>query len=245
MGYLSQKKFKIRENISLHIAAVIFAIIALILFFNPEFTLFRLNLFHFYCLSIIFMIWAIAAHKIIPSLVIFIACVISYTQLSIAGNIFLSDNYNGSHSHNISYSDSLKINKADAKGELFFGKNEFAQYAIINGDSPLLIVRIDLAPLSRDKYSVILKELHKFIVKQDMPVVLFGNFNMPSWAKPFRRFSEYSGLNVKNRLIFSNSKEKGLFAIPHFYILGFSHMGIDNLRVHKGNISVNINYDII
>lgn len=245
MGYLSQKKHKIRENISLHIASLFFAIIALILFFNPEFTLFKINLFHFYCLSIIFLIWAIIARKLLPSLIILVACIICYTQLSIAGNIFLSDNYNGDYTHDISYTNSLKVDDADSKGELFFGKQEFAQYAIIKGDSPLMIVRINLTPLPHSKYSVILKELHKFIVKQDLPVVLFGDFNMPSWDKYFRRFCEYSGLKVKNRLIFSNATDSGFFAIPHFYILGFSHLGINKLHVGKDTISASVNYDIL
>lgn len=245
MGYLSQKKHKIRENIALNCISVICAIMAAILFKYPEFVLFKLNLFHFYCIIILLLIWAIAARKWLPATVVGIACAVCYIQLSISGNIFISDKYDGEHFHHIEYTNNLQIDDAKGKGGLFFGKQEFAQYAIISGMSPLLIVKVDLGELPHEKYAVILKELHKFVVKQDMPVVMMGNFNMPSWAKVFRRFSEYSGLKVKNRIIFANAKEQGFFAIPHFYILGFGHLGIKNLQVDKKKMSFDVEYDII
>ncbi len=245
MGYLSQKKHKFREAVILYIASIVFAIIALVLFLQPEFTLFKINLFHFYCLSIIFFIWAIISRKLLPSIVIGITCIITYTQLSIAGNIFLSDDYNGDYTYNITYTDSLQVDAPITKGKLFLYKQEFAQYAVINSDAPLLVVRISLNDLPDHTYPTILKELNKFIVKQDIPVVLFGDFNMPSWAHSFRNFSEYSGLKVKNRLIFANAQNHGLFAVPHFYILGYSHLGISNLKTAKKSFSAQINYSLL
>ncbi|MBQ9235171.1 MAG: hypothetical protein IJ184_01720 [Alphaproteobacteria bacterium] len=243
MGYLSQKKHKIRETAVLQAAAALLALTAVILTINSEFTLLGLNIFHFYCLALIFWVAACKSRKIIPAVVLGCTAVVIYILLAIAGNIFLSDEYAGEHRRFIDTQDDWSAT-ADIKGSLLTGKYEFGRYAVINGDSPLLVLQVDLSGVARDKYPVLLKELSKFVIKQDMPAVVFGDFAMPAWAKEFRDFSESSGLKVKNRLIFGKNGFN-IFALPQFYILGFNHMGIADLKTAQGQVSFNVIYDIL
>ena len=75
----------------------------------------------------------------------------------------------------------------------------------------------------------ILKKLKTFIIKQDTPVILYGDFGAPLWDRYLRKFIVQTRLSVKNRLLFTHGNPYNIFSTPSFYVLGFNDMGIDNI----------------
>lgn len=240
MGYLSQKKHAIRENIFFIAASVVMSFLAVALLINPEFVFLGFNLFHFYCLSILLAIGAVYSKRVIPSIVLLIVLIITYTLISISGNIFLSDKFKGEYTTEIEFGKESKFEGALNKGIIISGDDVFASYALINEEAPLMLIKVDMKDLPKRKYSGILRNLQKFVMQQDVEVVVYGDFGMPEWSKLFRRFTEVSGLTVKNRLIFDS-----FFAVPHFYMLGYNNVGINDLKVSNGEIKIKISYDIL
>ena len=240
MGYLSQKKLAARESVFFMLSSVIMSVFAVVLLVNPEFVFLGFNLFHFYCISVLLTIAALWAKKIVPLVVMSVVLVITYTLIAMSGNIFLSDKVKGNYVADIAFGEDSKLTGELSKGVVMSGKDTFASYAVINEEAPLMLIKVDLRGIEKKKYSAILRNLHKFVMQQDIEVVVFGDFGMPEWSKLFRRFTEVSGLAVKNRLVF-----KSLFDVPHFYVLGFNNIGIKDLSVGKKQIKVKVSYDIL
>lgn len=240
MGYLNQKKRKERENIFFVAVSILMVSVSFLLLLNSEFTILHLNLFHFYCLGCVLFIGAICAKKILPMVVLGGSLLVVYVLLAISGNIFFSDKVAGKYEAKIEFNDSLEIRGALSKGVLVSGQKMIASYAMINEEAPLMVIMVDFRGISRNKYEPLLKNLHRFIMKQDTEVVLLGNFGMPAWSKTFRKFVEASGLTVKNRFIFD-----GIFSVPKFYVLGYKGVGIKDINRKDGKLSVYISYDIL
>ena len=239
MSYLKQKKHNYRKTVFFNIVSITMLLLSFILFANPLITFLQLNLFHFYCLTWFLFIASVITKKIIPSSILCIALIIFYTLISISGNIFISENYHGKHSIEIEYKPSKKLENTILKGFLILGKDVFASYYLVNAQAPITIIYTNFENFDTKKHPILLNELHKFINKQTANVIVMGNFAMPSWSPLFRKFTEDTGLKVKNKFIFNS-----FFSVPHFYILGFNNIGINQLKIKDATISAQISYDV-
>ena len=241
MGYLSQKKHKLRESVFYTTVSLLMAAVSVCFLVNPEFVFIGFNLFHFYCLACVFFVGAVFAKKIVPSLLLGTSFLVIYTLIAISGNIFLSDKVQGSYSVKVEYNNQEWYpDNVISKGVLMIKQQPFANYAVVNEEAPVMLIKVDLSEFGRGSYKAILKHLYEFVIKQGVEVVIFGDFGMPAWAKDFRKFVEYSGLTVKNRFVFD-----GIFRVPHFYVLGFNNIGIKDLKVLSDRISADISYNIL
>ncbi len=239
MGYLSQKKYKERENVFFVVVSIVMAAIAFLLLLNPEFTFFNLNLFHFYCIGFIAFLAAVVAKKLVPILVLGLSLVVIYVLLAISGNIFFSDRVNGGDEVEVTFNNDLEMPAALSKGVLVSDDKVLASYAVVNEEAPLMVIMVDFRGFAKDKYKTLLKNLRKFVIKQDVEVVLLGNFGMPAWSKHFRKFTEASGLMVKNRFIFD-----GFFSVPQFYVLGYKEVGVKSITRKGNNWIVKVSYNL-
>lgn len=240
MGYLSQKKYKLREKVFFISATVFMALVTVALLLDSEFSIYGFNLFHFYCISWLLFIGAIIAKKFAISLLLGIILVINYVLLAMSANIFFSDTIRGDYHINISYNDISKYYKPLSKGVLMLGQTSFAEYTIINEEAPIMIVKVDLSSVDKEKYSLVLQSLNNFLVKQEVELLIVGDFEMPAWAKAFRDFVDVSGLSVKNRLIF-----KKFLQAPSFYILGYNNIGVRSIAKSGSDIEVAVDYNIL
>ncbi len=240
MGYLSQKKYRLRERIFFISATVFMALVTGALLLNSEFSICGLNLFHFYCISWILFIGAVIAKKIVVSLFLGIVLVVNYVLLAMSANIFFSDTVKGDYQINISYDNIVKYNKPLSKGVLMLGQTSFAEYAVVNEEAPIMVIKVDLSLVDKSKRSLVFQSLNNFLMKQEVELVVLGNFEMPAWAKEFRDFIDISGLSVKNRLVFNK-----FLQVSSFYILGYNNVGVARITKSEADIETVIDYSIL
>ena len=248
MGYLSQKKHQTRENIFLYTTAAALTALTAKSFADPGFSFGFFNLFHLYCLAGLLLVYALWVKKYKPALFFGVLLLINYTTLSAAGNIFLSDAFNGRESltlvfaPNKDFVETAEENKI-AAGSLILAHRHIAPYTVINQDNPLTLVRVDFRQAQDSEYPLIFKHLHEFLLKQDNPVILFGEFGVPAWHRLFKQFLDDSGLTIKNHLLFTQGSKFNIFSMPGFYVLGFHEMGISSIKRNGKEIIVKTSFN--
>ena len=250
MGYLSQKKHQFRENLFLNVAAVVLTFFTLFSLTNINFDIAFPNLFHLYLLSFLVIVYSFIVKKYKLTLIFVMLFIINYTALSASSNIFLSDTYNGSKKINLIFDNTTDVtgdfNKANtSSGSLILADNIIAPYIRIGSKNPMTIIKIDLTKSNTKLRKKILKQLKSFITKQDNPVILYGDFGVPSWNRYLRNFIIQSRLSVKNKILFTKNSPYNIFSTPSFYILGFNDMGVDNIEIKDTKSGKNISFDIV
>ena len=183
-----------------------------------------------------------------------IVLILNYTILAISGNIFLSNSFDGNNVCNITFaphhlfSENFSKDKIISSGSLVVAKKYISPYVILNEGKPIAFIRVDFRGAKRREYPVIFEHLREFILKQDVPVVIFGEFGIPAWNSAFKKFLNKSELSVKNRLVFTESSPFNIFTLPSFYILGFKEMGIKEIKLFETDgekvIKVTISFNL-
>lgn len=251
MGYLSQKKQQKRENIVMAIMMAVVLVLTALYLFVPNFDWQYFNLFHLYCLSGILAIYALWRQKYKTLMFFTTFLIVNYIALAAYCNIFLSDGFDGRQSLELTFDpqqkliDTLKDENVIASGTIIIANHYTAHYAVIRSLSPITLVEVDFRKAKGAEYPTIFRHLHEFILQNDNPVIIFGEFGIPAWSEPFKEFIDLSGLMVKNRLLFDN--RFNIFSTPGFYVLGFKEMGIANISFTKSgkqqiiNVAVSFN----
>ena len=249
MGYLSQKKHQIRENLFLNVSSVVLALFTLfsLMAINPD-VVFP-NLFHLYLLSFLMIGYSFFVKKYKISLIFVMLFIINYTALSASGNIFISDSYEGDRKIKLTFDSTSDVignfnDVETSSGFLILSDNSIVPYVKILGDKPMIIIKLDLSKIKTKKREKILKQLQTFVIKQDNPVILFGDFGVPSWNRNLRRFITQTRLSVKNKILFTKNFSYNIFSMPSFYVLGFNDMGIDNIKITDSAKEKRIEFDI-
>lgn len=236
MGYLSQKKYESRKNIFLCVMMVIMLLLTCAAFVNPGFCVGFFNLFHLYCLSAGILIYALWEKSYKPAAFFAIILLINYTSLAATSNIFLSDKFDGRESVRLNFNPKWQFLTKSAElipvEKISFTKSAKKQNAVavmlLDRETPLTIISVDLKKTPKSSYPKMFKLLQDAIIKQDNPVIIFGDFGIPAWNKHFKKFLQSSGLSVKNRLMFT---DKNFLKPSNFYILGFREMGLSDINV--------------
>ena len=100
----------------------------------------------------------------------------------------------------------------------------------LEGSQPLVIINVDFSGISRKEEKSVYKNLSKFVVMQDNPVVIVGNFGIPAWSDTFQKFLNKTGLEVKNRIIMSDgSVWFNPFSVPSLNVLAYKKFGVKNV----------------
>ena len=249
MGYLSQKKHQIRENIFLYVMALLFAGLSIFSISCPGFKIVFFNLFHLYLFSFALMVYALIVKKYKPAIIFCLVFIISYATLSSSVNLFISDKFQGVNNINLVYDSKKSLAEEFSKGIVSSGAIILADkfispYVTIDKNSPVTIIRVNLNDAKYEQYPVIFKHLRQFIIKQDNPVILFGDFGVPSWNRYLRKFIIQTRLIVKNNLLFTKNNSYNFLSSPSFYILGFNDMGVENIEIKNTNGQQTIDFDV-
>ena len=175
--------------------------------------------------------------------------IINYTALSSSGNIFLSETYDGSKKIELVFDKNPEITGSFSQdgavfGSLILADNITASYVNIKEDYPMTIIKVDLRKIKNSTRKRIFNQLHNFITKQDNPVVVFGEFGVPSWNRYMKKFMIQTRIFVKNKILFTKDSPYNIFSTPSFYVLGFRDMGINNIKVSSTAQEKNIKFDI-
>lgn len=250
MGYLSQKKHQIRENLFLNVTSVVLTLFTLLSLTNLNFDISFPNLFQLYIFSFLMFGYSVIVKKYKTSLIFIMLFLINYTALSASGNIFLSESYDGNRKIELVFDENMEISSnldkdSTLSGSLVLADNITAPFIKIEKKHPITIIKVDLREIMPKTRQRILNQLRNFITKQDGPVVVYGEFGIPSWNKYLKKFMTQTRLAVKNKVFLTKDSFLKFFTMPSFYILGFNNIGIDNLRMEEGKSSSNIKFDLI
>ena len=253
MGYLSQKKQQVRENIFLStMTFVLFCVTLLFMFYSVANSKF-FNFFHVYCLSGLLFFYSLLIKRFGYATLFAFILAINYVVLTVSGNIFLSNTFKGNTQCELTFasqhllSDSFKNEKIISSGSLIIAKKYFSPYVILDKKEPIVFIRVDFRGAKREEYPLIFRHLHDFIVKQDSPVIIFGEFGIPVWEASFRDFLNKAELTIKNKMIFTEGSRFNIFTLPSFYVLGFREMGVNAIHIQDVNgekiIKTNISFN--
>lgn len=93
-----------------------------------------------------------------------------------------------------------------------------------------VLINLYFARLPISEQSTVFKNLTEFILSQDDPVIVIGDFGLPSWIPVFKKFLNDTALEVKNGIILSEGRHRfNPFTIPTFYILAYRNVGIEDI----------------
>lgn len=117
-------------------------------------------------------------------------------------------------------------------GKLRFSQSRSASFINVSKDGHRFVfVNIDFSDLKPSEEENVYHNLAEFILSQDEPVVIVGDFGIPAWTHTFQDFLVKTGLEVKNRVIMSGGSWLfNPFAVPTFNVLAYQNFGIRKLE---------------
>lgn len=117
-------------------------------------------------------------------------------------------------------------------GTVRFTPRQKASYVTITkNDHDIMVINVDFSKMKPGEEKVIFKNLTEFVLAQNVPVIIVGDFGLPSWREPFQEFLTDTGLEVKNRIILSDGKYLfNPFARPTINVLGYKALGLERIK---------------
>ena len=241
MSYFSQKKQKIREQHLFTSAIFIFALFSIsLLFYTHSQSICNLTdglVFYAFIINIMFIAFSIKRKKW-KALGFFLTYFfIFYTSITSHANIFINSKINSPKNISIEYTHNNKIDFGDntqvaKSGYINLDKETRANfYTIYKYNENITFVSLDLSNVKQAKISHIMNNLTKFVLSENNPIIIIGNFGIPAWNNDFKLFLDKNSLSVKNALLFKDNKLKtDLFITPKLQVLSFDNVGINQLK---------------
>lgn len=120
---------------------------------------------------------------------------------------------------------------AERGGRVHFTPERTASYLNIQkGGKQVLLLNVNFAGLSAAEENTVYNNLTEFVLEQNLPIIIIGNFGRPSWSQRFQKFLADTELEVKNRIILSDGRH--LFnplQIPEINVLGYKALGLADI----------------
>ena len=257
MGYLSQRKKRARENIFMLISIMILTIVYFSLFFeNGEDSVlsnFRAWQFHFYLYNLFLFAYTLWHRRVFYSLLAVLLLCLNYTSLAKSTRLFFSQEGKSSPSIEIVYKkDAENYNflpqigekNISRQGKINLSQNLFGFYKNINQDNKqVTVIVVSFSPKYKSELQTALNNLKQFVEMQDCPVILVGNFGLPSWAPKFRTFLRQTRLDVKNRILYTDGNASFKFwFVPDINVLGFDNVGIKNIEMKNKTLYFDLTF---
>ena len=116
-------------------------------------------------------------------------------------------------------------------GKLKLSERFIGSYMTILAETqPLVFVNIDFSGITSKEEKNVYRNLGKFVVMQDNPVIIVGNFGIPAWSKTFQKFLNKTELEVKNRIILSDgSLWFNPLSVPSLNVLAYKKFGVKDV----------------
>lgn len=120
----------------------------------------------------------------------------------------IDDNYRLFHDDaDLSKSFILTNNPVIRSGTVRFTPGQTASYLIVSKyGREIMIINVDFSQMTPTEESLVFKNMNEFVLEQNIPVIIVGNFGISSWKEVFSGFLRQSGMEVKNRVILSDGK---------------------------------------
>lgn len=130
-------------------------------------------------------------------------------------------------------------------GKLRFSKNNVASFINVEKNGKRFVfINIDFSNIAHSEKDIVFHNLAEFVLKQDEPVIIVGDFGIPAWSKTFQNFLVKTELEVKNRVILSDGKSFiNPLHSPTINVLAYKNFGLHKLIFLKK--SQNPNYPLL
>jgi len=240
MSYFSQKKKQKRINILLSSSLLL---VAVVLFSGLFFSSGHIHdfvdnyRFHVYLFTIAIMVYALFCRK--TWFAVFALCLLlfNYTIISSSTNLFFDVLVKGTETINLHYYKNKtsfpEIKKAAdissrRTGTIRLSPHNHATFiAFRRYNRRFVAVSVDFSKASAKEQKLVFKNLSEFVLKQDDPVIIVGNFGLPSWSSLFKNFLQETALEVKNKILLTNGENLfSPFSVPSINLLAYKNIGI-------------------
>lgn len=144
----------------------------------------------------------------------------------------IDDNYRLFHDDaDLSKSFILTNNPVIRSGTVRFTPGQTASYLIVSKyGREIMIINVDFSKMTAAEEPQVFKNMNEFVLEQNSPVIIVGNFGVSSWKEVFSGFLSQSGMEVKNRVILSDGKSFfNPLVKPSIYLLGYKTLGIEQI----------------
>ncbi len=242
MGYFSQRKRREREKIFLKVMTSLIGIYTFLLFFHSLDNGFIVGvknyLFQAYLLTLCILFMALYLERWLSGLFLLAFLLVQYTNLSSTANLFFNREVSDKHHINLTYQKGEPL-LVEAKGHILLRSghlnlSENLQAGFITfekNQNVFTVIDVDFSKVSAQSRKTAYEQLRKFIVMQDDPVIVIGDFAETPWAKMFKKFLLDTELEVKNKvLLFDNNRRFNPFVVPTFYVLAFNNVGVNDIE---------------
>ncbi len=237
MGYLSQKKRSVREYKIFFASAVLLSILTILSLFSDSFPALTDKLFLFYLINILLLGYALFCMQIKFALIFLLLILINFFHLSASSHLFFNKTYNGDTDIRISYNattlNTHEVSGAKGRSWLHFSSEVQASVSEINiSANKFKLIMLNFANQSTKAKQSYFTQLKNYIISQDIPVVVIGNFGLSAWQPVMQTFLDDTNLKILNRLIFAKQGSRGnYFNTPTFYVLAFDGFSVKDLSV--------------
>ena len=144
----------------------------------------------------------------------------------------IDDNYRLFHDDaDLSKSFILTNNPVIRSGTVRFTPGQTASYLIVSKyGREIMIINVDFSQMTPAEEALVFKNMNEFVLEQNIPVIIVGNFGISSWKEVFSGFLRQSGMEVKNRVILSDGKSFfNPLVKPSIYLLGYKTLGVEQI----------------
>lgn len=253
MGYFSQRKKQARENLFMLISLSVLTIIYICLFFdngeNAFLSALRKSQFHLYLYNIFLVLYTLYHKKFGYVALAALLMMLNYSSLAKTTRLFCNDEGIVGQVMKIEYKKGeqqhiIVSEKTSQEGKLDLSPNMNASYVKVQkSGQEYTIITLDFKNKSISEYKTAYANLEKFILMQNNPVIVIGDFGIPSWDPLFREFLRNTQLEVKNRILFTDGKQLFKFwQVPSINILGFENIKIQQINLNKGKFKIELGF---
>ncbi len=255
MGYFSQRKKHARQKMFMLISLMILALYNFLLLFDSGTEEFFKDLrniqFHAYLYTLFIVLYTIFHRQIAYTLCAILLVFWNYGSLAQSARIFFNQEPAGFNQLDISYKKGeqtylpLKEEKnIEHKGKLKLSPHLSAAFIDIKQQDKLItLISLDFSKKYEQEFPIAFQNLEKFVLMQNNPVILVGDFGIPSWNILFKTFLNKTSLSVKNRILFTDGKETFSFwFVPSINVLGFDNVGIKKISMQEKQFNIKLGY---
>ena len=255
MGYFSQRKKHARQKIFMLISLMALSAIYILLCFDngtdSHFKFLRQAQFHFYLYNIFLVIYTFCHRQALYTFLAIMLMLLNYGSLAKSARLFFNQTPAGYSQLNVlfqkgeqNYQPLEAMSNIKQQGRLELSPHLSAAFVSVEQPENLMtIVNLDFSTKYEQEYEVALRNLEKFVSLQNGPVIIVGDFGLPSWSPLFRTFLKNTDLSVKNRILFTDGKAPFRFwFVPTINILGFDNVGIKNISMQGQKFQIQLGY---
>lgn len=255
MGYFSQRKKHARQNMFMLISLLILAVIYFCLWLddgsNSVCNFFRDWQFHIYLYNIFLFVYTLFHRRTGYAVLAVFLMFLNYGSLAKSARLFFNQEPTSSnridvvfHVGDQNYQSLVQDKNIARQGKMELSPNLQASFLAFEEDNRLItLINLDFPQKYQMEYATAFHNLEKFVSAQNGPVIIVGDFGVPSWSPIFRKFLKNTDLNVKNRILFTDGKQSfRFFFIPTINILGFDNLGIEKLLMKGKDFHIRLSY---